>query len=245
MLSAYVDESGSNWDMYLQLVTFAYNTSVQASTNFSPFYVLFGREATVPMDLALEIPKKIIVNSDLSIYMQENLRNLKKAWQFVSEILSKAKEKQKEFYDEHRNTKLHDIRAQDLVMIYKTFIKKNNKFKTHWQGPYRVIAVQRPDVIVKEVKGGKENVIKIHLNKVKKFIGPFTLPLRKADEPIKYKKIFLDKNIEESDDGDTSDGENSAENLQTNEQRTPKKLFLDQNLEQSDEELQGDTIERE
>ena len=67
MLAAYVNDSGTDWDLYLQLTTFAYNSSIQASANFSPYFILFGREPTVPMDLALEIPKKMTLNSNLSI----------------------------------------------------------------------------------------------------------------------------------------------------------------------------------
>ena len=159
----------------------------------------------------------------------------------MTEHLNKAKQKQKEFFDRNKNAKEHEIKVGDLVMIYKTFIKKHHKFKTHWQGPFRVMALRRPDVIVKEIKGGKEKLIKIHLNKVKKFNEPYTLPLRQADEPTVFKRIFLDKNLEESEE--ESDDENRYEcfeqgdkECQAKEARTPKRIFLDKNIEESDDE---------
>ena len=43
MLSGYVDKNGKNWDIFLQLVIFAFNSSIQDTTKFSPFEALFGR----------------------------------------------------------------------------------------------------------------------------------------------------------------------------------------------------------
>ncbi|CAF1025861.1 unnamed protein product [Brachionus calyciflorus] len=44
MLSAYSNLNQTNWDLFLPLVLFAYRTSQQATTSFSPFELLYGRE---------------------------------------------------------------------------------------------------------------------------------------------------------------------------------------------------------
>ena len=44
------------WDMYLQLAMFAYRTSVQETTGVSPYSLMFGWEATVPIDLMFPSP---------------------------------------------------------------------------------------------------------------------------------------------------------------------------------------------
>lgn len=53
MISAYVNETGTDWDKYVKTVAFAYNTSVQKSIKFTPFFVNHCREAILPIDLAL------------------------------------------------------------------------------------------------------------------------------------------------------------------------------------------------
>ena len=40
-----------DWEKCLPNVCFAYNTSVQASTEYTPFYLMFGRQAKLPLDL--------------------------------------------------------------------------------------------------------------------------------------------------------------------------------------------------
>ena len=52
MLAATVHEHPGDWDKKLRLVCMAYNTSVHQSTGFSPFFLLFGRQARLPVDLA-------------------------------------------------------------------------------------------------------------------------------------------------------------------------------------------------
>ena len=46
-----VQENENQWDKYLDSVLFAYRTSKQASTQFSPFYLMYGREPCLPVDL--------------------------------------------------------------------------------------------------------------------------------------------------------------------------------------------------
>ena len=53
MLSMFTDDRQSNWDEALPYVTFAYNTTRQESTARTPFYLLYGREPLLPIDVAL------------------------------------------------------------------------------------------------------------------------------------------------------------------------------------------------
>lgn len=49
MLRAYVSPYQDDWDQHLRVVEFAYNNSVNASTKFSPFYLMNGQHPTVPL----------------------------------------------------------------------------------------------------------------------------------------------------------------------------------------------------
>ncbi|CAF3907401.1 unnamed protein product, partial [Rotaria sordida] len=40
----------NNWDEFLSLVVFAYNSNIHATTNYSPFQLQFGRESRLPTD---------------------------------------------------------------------------------------------------------------------------------------------------------------------------------------------------
>ena len=54
MLSKTVEESGRDWEDRLPFVLFAYRTSLQESTQESPFYLLYGRDPKLPSALGVE-----------------------------------------------------------------------------------------------------------------------------------------------------------------------------------------------
>ena len=50
-LSTYVSKNQKDWDEFIPLILFAHRTSVLDETGDSPFYVLYGREPRLPIDL--------------------------------------------------------------------------------------------------------------------------------------------------------------------------------------------------
>ncbi|CAF1293542.1 unnamed protein product [Didymodactylos carnosus] len=48
-LTKLYDENLNNWDEYLPAVLYAYNTGQHATTGYSPFQLMFGREPTLPL----------------------------------------------------------------------------------------------------------------------------------------------------------------------------------------------------
>ncbi|KAG1020489.1 hypothetical protein G6F43_014312 [Rhizopus delemar] len=62
------------WDDQLPFVTFAYNTAKQSSTGFSPFEVLFGRKARLPILPDLELEKQKTYETEAwSAYLKNRL----------------------------------------------------------------------------------------------------------------------------------------------------------------------------
>ena len=51
MISTCPMEHPSDWDLYLSKLCLAYNSSVQSTTGYSPLFLMFGREARLPIDL--------------------------------------------------------------------------------------------------------------------------------------------------------------------------------------------------
>ena len=51
MLATYLDDQPIAWDEYLSKLCMAYNSSVQSATGYSPYFLMFGRDAHLPMDI--------------------------------------------------------------------------------------------------------------------------------------------------------------------------------------------------
>ena len=56
-LAALVSEDGKNWDSFLSAVALGYNSTPHTATNYSPFFLLHGREAVLPVQRYLDEPR--------------------------------------------------------------------------------------------------------------------------------------------------------------------------------------------
>ena len=65
MLRKYVHENKKNWDNFLDALSYAYNTSRHESTLHTPFEVMFGRKAILPIDLDVERPNAAKLLEDI------------------------------------------------------------------------------------------------------------------------------------------------------------------------------------
>ena len=45
-----------NWDLWINVSVFSYNTTVSSSIGVTPHYAMFGREATLPVDWVFPTP---------------------------------------------------------------------------------------------------------------------------------------------------------------------------------------------
>ena len=51
MLCTSIKQYHGTWEEHIQAVCMAYDTSVQPTTGFTPFYLMFSRQARIPIDV--------------------------------------------------------------------------------------------------------------------------------------------------------------------------------------------------
>ena len=119
----------------------AYRATPNTTTGYSPFYLLHGREMTLPSsdDLKAKLSKEV-ESSDHT----HRLENLKSSLKFAYESVRKANRKShlnnKRLYD--RKAKLRSFEIGDLVYLYNPARKPGqcHKFHKPWTGPFKVTA---------------------------------------------------------------------------------------------------------
>ena len=108
-------------------VCFAYNTSQQESTGFTLFYLMFGRQARIPLDLMYQTPVTEARNT--SQYVWTLRKSLQDAYALVRENLQAASFRQKELYDEKIHGKPYNV--GDLVWLHNPAVPRGQARKLY------------------------------------------------------------------------------------------------------------------
>ena len=56
-LLKFVESKQDTWDLYLDSILFSYRVSVHDSTKYSPFFLVYGRNAKLPVEFNIKSPE--------------------------------------------------------------------------------------------------------------------------------------------------------------------------------------------
>lgn len=163
-LKHYIHSQQTDWDEYISLAMFTYNTHFHKSTNFTPFELIFGRKASIPNSLTMK-PEFKYTYDDYHINLKLKLN---KSFELAREKLISAKEKSKVHYDTKINK--YNYKVGDLACIYNKDIKKgiNKKLQPNYKGPYKIVKINPNKTIVLQIKN---KTVTYHHNLLKPFIS--------------------------------------------------------------------------
>ena len=146
MLVKFVSIKKEPWSAYLDTCVVAYNTSWHESTKFTPFELMFGRKAILPIDVELQnaSPEEVcqkfhtLDEPNTSAIFREHAQCLETAKQNILV----AQLKQKENYDQkHAKPERFQV---NKVVLKKDFTRKKTKrgkLKERYLGPYTITNV--------------------------------------------------------------------------------------------------------
>ena len=168
MLSTTLKDYPVDWEEQLPKVCMAYNTSIHASTGYSPFYLMFGRKPKLPIDLLY--PTKRGCDATVSEYASDLRCSLETAFGHVRHQLQTKHKQRKEYYDK----KVHGdpYCVDDMVWLHNTTIPKGGSKKLHhpWSGPYRVVTkITDNDYRIESTDDRKQTLV-VHFNGLKRCV---------------------------------------------------------------------------
>ena len=140
-LLKYVDVDQSTWDLFLDAILFSYRVARQDSTKVSPFLLVYGRQARLPVELTLKAAIKEeeeeadkISDMDLEEYTSAMVAIRRKAL----ENIKAAQERQKTQYDSKHCKDKAKYKAGSLVLVKncRKLSRKGLKMEPNWTGPY-------------------------------------------------------------------------------------------------------------
>jgi hypothetical protein len=204
-LSAYVNSKHQDWDEYLPFACFAFRTVKNEFTEETPFYMLYHRQAMLPIDRVFDQSESFISKEQCILEMT---RRMREARQLYEEKVAEAIRKKKEFNESITRRKKFEI--GELVLLYKRRIRKgrSTKMSSFWAGPY-VIREKLSNGINYQVqlKSNGRNKQIAHAGNMKKFFAPDQQDAKKR--PIKDRALKAAKNHSDSEEeeADSDSGE--------------------------------------
>ena len=116
MLSKYVSDSQRDWDMHLPLVMIAYHSSVHEVTTFTPYFMMFGREICLPIDIMLGTHgnQEPLTHGSYAATSRAETEN---AYKMVGTRMQRVQNRKKEYYDKNVTGRVFE--RGDRVRVYQ------------------------------------------------------------------------------------------------------------------------------
>ena len=139
-LAKYANNEKNDWDLYIPSVLFAYRTKRHETTRHEPFYLIYGREAILPIEFAVQTQRINLPDTKSQEDLMARIRTITGQVEYIREEtkdrIHQSQQKQKQRFD--RTIEPVRYRIGDLVLLFKSQLRGKQKLEERWTGPYYV-----------------------------------------------------------------------------------------------------------
>ncbi|XP_056437540.1 uncharacterized protein LOC130374637 [Gadus chalcogrammus] len=139
-----------SWSQHITHLVHAYNCTKNDSTGYSPYHLMFGREARLPIDICFGISPNGESETSYQQYVARMRKELQKAYQLASDSATKSHLKNKARYD-HR-VRDSPLEKGDRILIQNLGLKGKHKLQDRWKSTPYVVVEKLPNLPVYKVK---------------------------------------------------------------------------------------------
>ena len=135
LLKLNVSDATNNWDLNIGLALMAYRSAVQASTLYTPYFLLYEREMRLTLDVIYRPPERDQWRTEYAIEVRKTLAQ---AYDVARDYLQLAHKRQTDYYD--RCTRGKRFKLGESVWLHTPVLEKGvaPKFHEPWTGLFKV-----------------------------------------------------------------------------------------------------------
>ena len=159
---------GAQWDQYLPGILWAYRNTPHDSTGEKPSFLLLGHDCRTPTE-ACFLPDTPAQVTSVEDYREELVLSLTSARNLAAKSIQKAQERYKRNYDRRSTYTKTPLRVGDWVLVRmpKDETGPQRKLSRPWHGPYRIVSISDPDVLVTKAYFPQDRTIQVHQSRIK------------------------------------------------------------------------------
>jgi hypothetical protein len=142
-LRSYVNTAANDWDEYLPALELSFNSKQQASTGAAPFTLVYGTEARLPIDCALDDIRPASVPA-----VMDRAERMRRAIDHARSHAERAQLRQKRLADRHR--RLLQLKEGDQVLLSTDGLELrsgSHKLTGRYVGPFRVMGTVNDNAV--------------------------------------------------------------------------------------------------
>ena len=143
MIGTLPSELKYNWQEHVNTLVHAYNCMDTMATNFSPHYLMFGREPNLPIDIKFGVRTPDLVATSTKNYMEKCQKRLAWAYKKAQEVNHKEGKRNKRIYD--RKVRCTKLEVGDKVLVRQKAFKKKHKIQDKWEEDVYVVVAKPND----------------------------------------------------------------------------------------------------
>ena len=152
MLKTLSENAKKDWKSHLPKIAFAYNSTINKTTKFSPFLLMFGREGRLPIDFMFEgAERERLREKSHEQFVKDWGQSMEEACRVAKDNMEKAAEWNKQGYD--RKAKAVDVEVGDKVLMQNCRKKGGTgKLKSYWEHSIFEVVEKRGDAPVYKIR---------------------------------------------------------------------------------------------
>ena len=125
MLGTLSDDQKKDWKSFVRPLVHAYNATRHESTGFAPFFLMFGRNPRLALDVVMSLPEEQGQQRNYTDFVADLRERLDYAYKLVTKEAEKSSLKQKTQYDKKIRHLL--LGPGDRVLVKRTAFKGKHK----------------------------------------------------------------------------------------------------------------------
>ena len=167
MMRTVLEREDKEWPRLLSALQLAYNSKVNVVTGVTPLLAFTGREARLPLDLMVSLPRG--QEQPVAGQVQDIVDRMKRMYNYIRKTGEAVIRRNAALYSGKKN----GYRVDQFVwyLCPRSIPGKPEKWSAAWTGPFRVTEIVSEVLLKIQAVAGLERLLTVHISRIRPYIG--------------------------------------------------------------------------